>query len=401
MLRTVNNYDDPILSLQSDWDDLIQLNNKEIWISATFKGKKGIHSKIVSQGMNLPICVSNDFSILFCSKTKIEIKYNPTGHVFIFIAPVKTLVNIHKDKISSLDISPKGWGISVSVENDLVLWNSTSGEILKILKGHVGDVYKCKYFPSGVVILSAGADMQLKIWCAESGICPVTLIGHKAAITDFSIVDRGRNVISVSKDGCAKLWDCGKSECITTIFKSDNILNCCALGVLKNSENLLPFESANDREIGTNGKLLIIGSEEGFVFGIDISRRKKLFTINVNAPVNLVLMLSGVVVVGCQNGEVKLFQLSEIEVPFKVFSNSNSPALCGCSLNNDGFLIGRNDGSVMYYNHLNCSYKTISLTGANFDPIYDMCYTNNVIYTCCRDGKIRKYTIENLITNEI
>jgi WD40 repeat protein len=69
----------------------------------------------------------------------------------------------------------------------------------RTLEGHVGDVYKCRFFPSGLVVLSGSADMQLKIWSAETGQCPVTLRGHTAAITDMCIVDKGRNIISVSK----------------------------------------------------------------------------------------------------------------------------------------------------------------------------------------------------------
>ncbi len=69
----------------------------------------------------------------------------------------------------------------------------------RTLEGHVGDVYKCRFFPSGIVVLSGGADMQLKIWSAETGQCPVTLRGHTAAVTDMCIIDKGRNIISVSK----------------------------------------------------------------------------------------------------------------------------------------------------------------------------------------------------------
>eukprot|EP00028_Trichosphaerium_sp_Am-I-7-wt_P003137 CAMPEP_0168517172 /NCGR_PEP_ID=MMETSP0405-20121227/5870_1 /TAXON_ID=498012 /ORGANISM="Trichosphaerium sp, Strain Am-I-7 wt" /LENGTH=117 /DNA_ID=CAMNT_0008537085 /DNA_START=158 /DNA_END=508 /DNA_ORIENTATION=- len=32
------------------------------------------------------------------------------------------------------------------------------------MKGHVGDVYTCQLFPSGKVVLSSGADTQIKIW---------------------------------------------------------------------------------------------------------------------------------------------------------------------------------------------------------------------------------------------
>lgn len=48
------------------------------------------------------------------------------------------------------------------------------------LQGHLGDVYTCKFFPSGVVVLSGGADMQLKVWSAETGQCAANIIGHKA-----------------------------------------------------------------------------------------------------------------------------------------------------------------------------------------------------------------------------
>lgn len=48
------------------------------------------------------------------------------------------------------------------------------------LVGHYGDVYCCRFFPSGIVVLSGGADTQLRIWAADDGQCAVTLAGHKA-----------------------------------------------------------------------------------------------------------------------------------------------------------------------------------------------------------------------------
>ena len=51
--------------------------------------------------------------------------------------------------------------------------------------GHVCDVYACKFFPSGMVVLSGGADMQLKVWSAETGQCAANMIGHKAGMNKF------------------------------------------------------------------------------------------------------------------------------------------------------------------------------------------------------------------------
>ena len=50
------------------------------------------------------------------------------------------------------------------------------------LEGHYGDIYTCRFFPSGIVVLSGGSDMQLKIWSAETGQCAATLLGHTAGI---------------------------------------------------------------------------------------------------------------------------------------------------------------------------------------------------------------------------
>lgn len=74
-----------------------------------------------------------------------------------------------------------------------------TGEVVLDLKGHGGPVYKCRFFPSGIVVLSAGADGSCRVWSAETGINPVTLKGHKMSVADVTIIDRGRNIVSVSK----------------------------------------------------------------------------------------------------------------------------------------------------------------------------------------------------------
>ena len=58
--------------------------------------------------------------------------------------------------------------------------------IQRHLDGHVGDVYTCRFFPSGVVVLSGGADCSLKIWSAQDGSCPRTFIGHSRGEDDNS-----------------------------------------------------------------------------------------------------------------------------------------------------------------------------------------------------------------------
>ena len=37
------------------------------------------------------------------------------------------------------------------------------------LLGHLGQVYTVRLFPSGLVVLTGGADMQVKIWSVQGG----------------------------------------------------------------------------------------------------------------------------------------------------------------------------------------------------------------------------------------
>lgn len=56
------------------------------------------------------------------------------------------------------------------------------------MQGHLDDVTTVQFFPSDQVILSGGADFQIKIWSAIDGSNPVTLVGHTSGIYSFAIV---------------------------------------------------------------------------------------------------------------------------------------------------------------------------------------------------------------------
>lgn len=59
-----------------------------------------------------------------------------------------------------------------------------------------------------------------------------------AGILDTAIVDRGRNVLSCSRDGTARLWDCGKSACLGVIADCGSPINGIAVGTADDSLNL-------------------------------------------------------------------------------------------------------------------------------------------------------------------
>lgn len=63
----------------------------------------------------------------------------------------------------------------------------------------------------------------------------ILLIG----ILGTDVIDRGRNIVSCSRDGTARLWDCGEGKCLEIVFKGDGApINGCSVGVSDNSVNL-------------------------------------------------------------------------------------------------------------------------------------------------------------------
>lgn len=90
--------------------------------------------------------------------------------------------------------------------------------------------------------LGACSWVHLGKWHALSICLPCCLSEHglcfDAGILDTAIVDRGRNVLSCSRDGTARLWDCGKSACLGVIADCGSPVNGIAVGTADNSLNL-------------------------------------------------------------------------------------------------------------------------------------------------------------------
>ncbi|MPC21475.1 Proteasomal ATPase-associated factor 1 [Portunus trituberculatus] len=156
-------------------------------------GRQAEHGKV---GGTKP---SGPFTLQGRTERTITITHTPTGLSTLFVAPTQTFNHIHAKSVMSLDVADGGLAVSVCAENKLLVWETETGLVRRSLDGHLFDAYSCRLFPSGVVVLSGSGDMQLRIWDAVTGQCPVVLKGHTGAVLDTAIVERGKNVISVSK----------------------------------------------------------------------------------------------------------------------------------------------------------------------------------------------------------
>uniref|UniRef100_A0A2K6MKD9 Proteasomal ATPase-associated factor 1 n=1 Tax=Rhinopithecus bieti TaxID=61621 RepID=A0A2K6MKD9_RHIBE len=291
--------------------------------------------------------------------------------------------------------SVRGLGVSSSTDGTMKIWQASNGELRRVLEGHVFDVNCCRFFPSGLVVLSGGMDAQLKIWSAEDASCVVTFKGHKGGILDTAIVDRGRNVVSGSRDGTARLWDCGRSACLGVLADCGSSINGVAVGAADNSINLgAPEQMPSEREVGTEAKMLLLAREDKKLQCLGLQSRQPVFLFIGSDAFNCCTFLSGfLLLAGTQDGNIYQLDVRSPGAPVQVIHRSGAPVLSLLSFR-DGFIASQGDGSCFIVQQ-DLDYVT-ELTGADCDPVYKVATWEKQIYTCCRDGLVRRYQLSDL-----
>jgi len=172
------------------------------------------------------------------------------------------------------------------------------------------------------------------------------------------------------------------------------------------------FVFTADREVGTSGKLLLVGNDSGCVQGIGVSSRATVFNAPVPSAATAIAAIGpNTFAVGCQGGQIVTFDLRKV-VPSKEMSPATpTPILdlmChprtpigvkpGSDESSRYFWAAKNDGTCSLVNpNVAEGSHFVQLTGPDCDPVYKIKQDGNNIYTACRDGVIRKYSI-NLVS---
>ncbi|XP_065601820.1 dnaJ homolog subfamily B member 13 isoform X4 [Cyrtonyx montezumae] len=235
-------------------------------------------------------------------------------------------------------------------------------------------------------------DAQLKIWSAEDATCVVTFKGHKGGILDTAIVERGRNVLSCSRDGTARLWDCGKSACLGVIADCGSPINGIAVGTADDSVNLgTPENPPSEREIGTEGKILLLAREDKKLQGVGLQSRQPVFLFDGSDAFNCCTFLSSTYfLAGTQDGNIYQLDVRNTNAPIQVIHRSGAPVLSLLPYR-DGFIASQGDGTCFIIQQ-DLDY-VIDLTEADCDPVYKVAPWEKQMYTCCRDGVVRRYRL--------
>ena len=405
--------------IQSDWYIAVRDDDAKAWITFKQRGQLGIHTHILSEGSSAnetPFNISVDeegFQLRNVTSKGLEISHSEAKNLtYKIIFPETVFQNIHDKNISSLDVSSGGLGVSAGDDgSSLFVWETARGVVRRNLEGHFGDIYNCKLFPSGVVVLSSGSDMKIKIWSAEDGSCPVTMIGHSAPITSTAIIDDGMNIVSASKDGTVRIWSCGKSKCLEPVIHIEDVINCCDILQTDELPTLNHQHQSNldgdsiDRsdEVGLEGKVLAIGGENGTIALVSLFTRSILIIEKLpgkNVAVNALSFLTeSMLIVGCENGRLVCFSVPDLKIIW-VLHDSDSSIQSLLSLEKQrGFIAGKLDGTCVFYSidgNKKLNPLRVLLSGADVDPINAIKSDGSYIYTGARDGQIRKYNVKDI-----
>uniref|UniRef100_A0A7S1PHA4 Guanine nucleotide-binding protein subunit beta-like protein n=1 Tax=Percolomonas cosmopolitus TaxID=63605 RepID=A0A7S1PHA4_9EUKA len=334
---------------------------------------------------------------------------------------IENVHGVQRKPILSVDISPQGeLGVSSSTEGSLRVWNTKTGHAMRDMSwdsdktsGHVGDVYVSRFLPSGQVVMSAGADTRILIWRISDALCAAQLKGHNGGVTSLSFIDRGRNFISSSRDGTVRLWDCATQSSIAELFRAQPQLsapipvNACV--VQKNSSlSLGNVDAQSPKDFGTELHVGACAVDDGRAIVYDVRHRKIIFSLQHETSLKSCAFMDNILTVGQKNGKLVSYDVRKLssteqgltrgkdDAKLASFTGSSSPVIrLAQGWKNSSKLVwfSCQDGSVRLWNAEHGAVVR-SLSGFDYDAVYDIAIHDSEIYCGGRDGKIRQYVID-------
>ncbi len=114
----------------------------------------------------------------------------------------------HTAHIKRIAWSPDGGYLSSPSDDKTIrLWDTYTGESVRILPGHTETVYSVAWSPDGKRLASASQDTTIRIWETDTGKHLKTLHGHNIYVYGVDWSPDGKRLASVSGEKVIRLWE--------------------------------------------------------------------------------------------------------------------------------------------------------------------------------------------------
>ena len=133
----------------------------------------------------------------------------------------KTIFGHNKTQVRSVDFSPDGKLLASSDSHGWIkLWNAKDGTLIKSIpahrtkKGRSWWVTAIKFNRDGKILASTSSDKTVKLWELENGSLNLLKIlkGHRGNVRTVDFHPNNNYLASAGADGMVKLWDINKGE---------------------------------------------------------------------------------------------------------------------------------------------------------------------------------------------
>lgn len=95
---------------------------------------------------------------------------------------------------------------NTGADNTARVWNSTTGDLISVLRGHAGDVYTAEFSSDGKLVVTASADGTARVWNARTGTLVMTLAHHEGPVYSAAFGPDDKLIVTASRDTRAIVW---------------------------------------------------------------------------------------------------------------------------------------------------------------------------------------------------
>jgi WD40 repeat protein len=179
---------------------------------------------------NIPLGFFLEKTLSGHSNTVISVAFSPDGKTLVSgsldnnikvwnVSTGKLLQTLtgHSDRVWSVAFSPDGQTLaSGSDDKTIKLWDVRTGKLLQTLTGD-SDFNSVAYSPDGQTLASGSRDETIKLWNASTGELLQSFIGHSSSVWSLAYSPDGKTLASGSRDDTIKLWNARTGKLLQTL----------------------------------------------------------------------------------------------------------------------------------------------------------------------------------------